>query len=377
VDLRARCRLVTLERTFMTIRLRLLLGLLLATVFLPTARPSLRAVPRDASGFVTEMMTRLRVPGMQAAVAIDGRLVWSSGFGKADLEQDVAVTTATKFRIGSVSKTVTAAAIGRLVDAGVLELDAPVSRYVPSVRAEGLTVRHVAGHLSGIRNYRGAEFLNRTTYASVDDALAVFITDPLLSRPGEKFAYSSYNYTILSAVIEKVTRKPFLEAMDALVVAPLHLVSTLADVGAAIVPNRARWYELQDGRPTNAPFVDNSNKWAAGGYLSTSEDLVKLGSSMASPGFLKAGTLVQLLGRQRTTDGAPVQYGIGWRTDPQGGPQVWHGGEAMGARAFLFVDPPSRSVVAITCNLGGAAFAEKDARELLEIVRRTPFRGKE
>jgi CubicO group peptidase (beta-lactamase class C family) len=329
--------------------------------------PSPGALAPD--GFVRDLVTRAGIPGLQAAVAIDGRLAWEGAFGKADLEQEVPVTAATKFRVGSVSKSLTAAAVARVWELGRLDLDAPIARYVPGVPSKEMTVRQVASHVSGIRNYRGAEYLNRIACSSVSDALAVFITDPLLSPPGERFAYSSYNYTLLSAALEASTGQPFLEAMQRLVLDPLAMRATVPDRHTAVVSGRARWYERQGGQLTNAPWVDNSNKWAAGGYLSTAQDLVTFGIAMTSPGYLRQETREMLFARAHTTGGATVEYGIGWRTDPQGGPQVWHGGEAMGARAFLFLDPPSRSVVALVCNLGGAPFAEKESRALLESVR--------
>jgi len=339
-----------------------------AMVFPAAARTRPAGTPAE---LVQALMARAGIPGLQAAVAIDGRLAWSEPFGEADLEQHVAVTRATRFRIGSVSKTFTAAALARLVDEKRIDLDAPIKRYVPAVPSEVLSVRQVAGHLSGIRNYRGAEFVSRDRFDTVTAAVDVFVKDPLLSPPGTTFAYSSYNYTLLSAAIEAAAGRPYLEYLDAAVLAPLQLHSTGADVADAIVPGRARWYETSKSGLTNAPFVNLSNKWAAGGLLSTAEDMVRLALGVTDPAYLSPAARQVLFTSQRNAAGAPVNYGIGWRTDPAGSPQVWHGGESMGARAFVFLDPASRSVVALTSNLGGAPFDETVARALLAAVRAT------
>ena len=345
----------------------ILLLMAVASVSVPVESARPQAPAEAARRTVQAMMERGGIPGLQAAVAVNGKVVWSQAFGTADLEQQVAVTASTRFRIGSASKPFAAAALGRLVDAHRIDLDAPIKRYVPSVPSETLTVRQVAGHLSGIRNYRDQEFMSRVHYDSVADALRVFLSDPLLSEPGTKFAYSSYNYTLLSAAIETASGHPYLDYLDIAVLQPLQLRATAADLPDPIVAGRARWYEKSDGAIVNAPWVDVSNKWAAGGLLSTAEDLVRLAIGVSAPGYLSADSLHALFTSQRTSSGETVNYGIGWRTDPKGSRQVWHGGEAMGARAFVFLDRDTRSAVALTSNLGRAPFDEKDARELLAV----------
>lgn len=145
-----------------------------------------------------------KIPGLQVAVAVDGKLVWSEVFGYADLARRTRVTRTTMFRIGSVSKPLTATAVAQLVQQGKLDLDAPVQRYVPSFPEKPwpVTTRELAGHLAGIRHYAGNEFLSNTPYPSVTAGLAIFENDSLLSEPGTRFAYSSYGFNVISAVIE-------------------------------------------------------------------------------------------------------------------------------------------------------------------------------
>src|SRR6267378_3950851 len=130
--------------------------------------------------------------------------MYSEGFGYADLEERVPVWPTTKFRIGSISKPLTATALVQLVEAGKLDLDAPVQKYVPSFPEKGavITTRMLAGHLAGIRHYQGDEFNIQKHYANVLDGVKIFENDPLVSPPGTKFNYSSYGYNLLSAVVE-------------------------------------------------------------------------------------------------------------------------------------------------------------------------------
>src|SRR5512134_1490923 len=157
-----------------------------------------RAIAR-AQEIVDLAMARTLAPGAQIAVSRDGRTIWSRSFGCADLELDVPVGPDTRFRIGSVSKPLTAAAIGRLVEDGRLDLDAPVQRYVPDFpkKAWPITTRQLAGHLAGIRHYEGDEFLIRDHYATVHAGLAIFEKDALLFEPGTKFSYSSYGWNLI------------------------------------------------------------------------------------------------------------------------------------------------------------------------------------
>src|SRR6059036_1750438 len=249
-----------------------------------------------------------KIPGLQVAVAVDGKLVWSEGFGYADLAGKVPVTAETQFRIGSVSKPLTAAAVALLLEQGKLDLDAPVQRYVPSFPDKGypITTRQLAGHLAGIRHYRGDEFLRNRHFDTVLEGLAIFQGDSLLFPPGTKFSYSSYGWNLISAVVEGAAGQDFLTYMSRNVLRPLGLTHTAPDRVDSLIPNRTRFYERgADSGFVPAPPVDNSYKWAGGGFLSTAEDLVRFGSALLEPGFLKAATLELLFTPQHTTSGGP------------------------------------------------------------------------
>jgi serine beta-lactamase-like protein LACTB, mitochondrial len=140
----------------------------------PTAAPFAAAI--DQARKVALEIAGRGIPGVSVAVAKDGVIVWSEGFGFADLEQRVPVWPSTRFRIGSVSKPLTADAVALLYQQGRLDLDAPVQRYVPSFPDKGypITTREVAGHLAGIWHYKEGEFDNPRHFASVLESLAIF-----------------------------------------------------------------------------------------------------------------------------------------------------------------------------------------------------------
>jgi len=218
-----------------------------------------------------------RIPGVQVAVAVSGKLVWSEGFGYADAERKRPVTRETQFRIGSVSKPLTAAAVALLYQQGKLDLDAPVQRYVPSFPDKGypITTRQLAGHLAGIRHYKDREFFLNRRFATVLDGLTIFQDDSLLFPPGTRFSYSSYAWNLISAVVEGASGDDFLHYMSAHVLRPLGLAHTAPDRTDSLIPGRTQPYDRDSGGSYRiAPAVDNSYKWAGGGFVSTAEDLV-------------------------------------------------------------------------------------------------------
>ncbi len=173
-----------------------------------------------------------KVPGFAAAVAVEGKLVWSRECGFADIQAKEPVLSTTRFRIGSVSKPLTSAGVALLVEQGKLDLDAPVQKYIPDFPGKGavITPRMLAGHLSGIRNYRGTEVFTNPPVASLREGLKIFENDPLESMPGAKFSYASYNWNMLGAVMEAAANQEFLAFMDEHVLRPLGLDNTMPEL---------------------------------------------------------------------------------------------------------------------------------------------------
>ena len=306
--------------------------------------------------FITDTMRVLGAPGASICVIREGRILWSRAFGLADVEQSVPATTETRFRIGSVSKSLTSVAIGRLVQDGQLDLDSPVQRYAPSFpeKRYPITVRQVAGHLAGIRHYDTGEFENQEHYATVTEGLAIFAADSLLFEPGTQFSYSSYGYNLLGAVIEGASGRSYLEYMRHAVLDPAGMTHTSFEHPDSIIPKRGRYYTRTDstGPTINAPYVDNTYKWPSGGFLSTAEDLARFGDRLLRGELLRPETVQLLWTPMRTSDGTPTDYGIGWtiERDSLGRRRVRHSGGSVGGTAHLIIYPDQRVVVAVLVN---------------------------
>ena len=321
-----------------------------------TARTRYAAAIAQSRAFIRDTMARLKAPGAAITVMKNGVIVWSEGFGLADVEQHVAATPHTRFRVASVSKPLTSAALGLLVEEGKIDLDAPIQRYVPTFPEKRwpITTREVAGHLGGIRHYNGGEFENQKHYASVLEGLKIFQDDTLLFEPGTKFSYSSYGWNLVSAVIEGASGEPFLTFMARRVFGPAGMVNTVPEFADSIIPDRAHYYVHDStGKPTlNAPYVDNSYKWAGGGFLSTTEDLVRFGGALLGSSLLRPETVQLLWTSQTLTKGEKTDYGMGWsiQHDSAGRRVVGHTGGGMGATSRLIIYPDQRLVAALLVN---------------------------
>ena len=327
---------------------------------------------RAARTAVRAVMDSAGVPGASVAVGVGDGIVWSEGFGWADVEQRVPVTPLTRFRVGSVSKTMTASGLGLLVERGRVDLDAPVQRYVPDFPEKRwpVTTRQLGGHTAGIRHYRGNEMLSAESFPTVASGLTIFAEDTLLFEPETGYAYSSYGWNLLSAVMEGASGRPFLAFMRDEVFEPLELRNTVAEHMDSIIPWRTRYYEQgEDGRLVHAPYVDNSYKWAGGGFLSTPEDLVRFGQAHLRPGFLRAATLAELQEPQTLRNGESTGYGIGWRRYPQddGDQALGHSGGSVGGTTLLLLVPEHDLVVAGVVNISGpAARIVEEVAEIFE-----------
>ncbi len=344
-----------------------LIVLTLAAAPLSAQRPPVGAVvaPPTVAGpaieraraFIRDTMRALGAPGASITVMRGGRVIWSEGFGLADLEQQVAVTPVTRFRVGSVSKALTAVAIGKLVEEGKLDLDQPIQRYVPSfpVKPWPITTRQLAGHLAGIRHYRsGQELIVSRHYPDVASALEIFAADSLDAEPGTRFGYSSYGWNLLSVIVERAGGADYLTLMQRLVFDPAEMRRTVADQVDSIVPQRARWYTRgpNGGGILNAGFTDNSYKWAGGGFLATTEDLAEFADALLRGRLLQPKTVEMLWTSQRTRDGKATGYGVGWftNTDAAGRRRVFHSGGSVGGTAFLLIYPDHDLIVAVLVN---------------------------
>lgn len=323
---------------------------------------------------IEKIMKESKVPGLAVTISIADSIVWSQGFGYSDVEQHVPVEPSqTKFRIASISKSLTSIAIGILVEHNKIDLDAPIQDYVPDfpLKKYPITMRQLGGHLAGIRNYIGNEFYSTEKYKDLNEGLSVFKDDSLRFKPNSGFYYSNYGWNLISVAIENASKENFVSFMRENVFIPLKLSSTVPDFNDSIIDNRSRFYEKDSlGKIINAPYVDNSFKWAAGGYLSTTTDLVKFGEQMLHPKIISRNIFNMLISNQITSEGKFTDYGIGWMLGNIDDTAFYfgHTGTAVGGKSFLVIIPKYELVFALAANMGEIDFGT-DYEKGFEILK--------
>ncbi len=319
---------------------------------------------KELEDTIGKFMKTQKIPGLAITVSQDGKIIWSQGFGYADIENEVLVNpSTTRFRIASLSKPLTSAALGILYEQRKLSFDDEIQKYVPYFpkKRYKVTVRQVAGHIGGIRHYNSEkrEFLSTKRYFSVKSAISIFGNDPLIYKPGTRYKYSTYGWNLLSAVIEGAANTSFLDFMNNEVFCKLGMDHTIADFQDSIISGRTRFYSLtKDSIIVNAPYVDLSEKWAGGGFLSTTEDLVKFANSFLDTLFLTDSTRKQLLTSQHLINGKKTGYGMGWsiKKDKHGRNCFGHSGSGFGGRSVMTVYPKEKISIAIATNSTNVRF---------------------
>jgi len=314
------------------------------------------------NGLVTSYVSDHHVPGLSVAVIDRGRVILIEGYGLADVENTVPATADTVYRIASISKSITATAAMKLVEAGKLDLDAPIQRYCPDFPKKPwpITTRELLSHQSGIRDYRNEEeSINTRHYTSIKETLTQFGSDPLEFEPGTKMQYTSYGYIVLGCVIEGASGTSYGRYMHQAIFEPVRMPATRLDDVFAIIPHRARGYRVSaSGELQNSVFVDVSNKPPGSGINSSARDMGNFVAALYSARLVPNAVLDQMLTPATTRDKKATIYGLGFF---RGGPlgeyrgleEAGHGGDQQGVSSVLYLLPERQFGVVILSNLEG------------------------
>jgi CubicO group peptidase (beta-lactamase class C family) len=294
-------------------------------------------------------------PGAAVLVVKGGETLLRKGYGLADLEQEIKIEPDMVFRIGSVTKQFTAAAILLLEEDGKLSVSDDIRRHLPDYPTPGrvITIEHLLTHTSGIRSYTDmASFGEKMREdLSVEDVIGIFENEPLAFEPGEKYAYNNSGYFLLGAIIEKVSGKTYETFLRERIFEPLSMSQTYYGSASRIIPKRAQGYDGVNGEFQNAEYLSMTLPYAAGSLLSTVDDLAKWDRALQSPGFLRRESLEKWWKPFRLTSGETVPYGYGWGISQfEGRDVVSHGGGINGFTCQVLRIPQDRVFVAVLTN---------------------------
>jgi CubicO group peptidase (beta-lactamase class C family) len=287
-------------------------------------------------------------------VARGDQVLFSKSYGSANLEWNVPNTPATKFRLGSITKQFTAAAVLLLEEQGKLNIQDPIKKYLADSPPawDQITIYQVLTHTSGIPSitnsseYSKLEVLPLTPSQNIDK-----IRDqPLEFKPGSQFKYSNSGYILLGYLVEKVSGQSYQDFLQKNIFTPLGMKDSGCDSNSAIIPRRASGYSPGQEGPQNAGFVHMSVPFSAGALFSTTEDLLRWEQGLFGGKLLSAASLAKM------TTPFKSNYALGLAMSTVNGrKQISHGGGIEGFNTYLAYFPDTKLTVAVLANLNGNA----------------------
>lgn len=307
-------------------------------------------------------------------VARSDQVVLSKAYGSADLEWNVPNIPGGKFRLGSVAKQFTAAAILLLEERGKLSVNDPVKKHLPDSPPawDAVTLHHLLTHTSGISNLTDlgkfpdyyAKLPLKTTPA---ETIARFKDRPLDFAPGERMSYSNSGYIVLGAVIEKITGLPYAQFMQENVFTPLGMKDTGYDTADRVLPQRVRGYQAEpDGTIINPAFIHMSIPFSAGGFYSTTADMLRWQLALTGGKLLKPDTFTKM------STPFKGEYAYGLNVRPLAGHTTYsHGGGIEGFNTFTLYCVEDQLSVIVLGNLSGRA-PQNIARYLTQVAHGQP-----
>ena len=326
---------------------------------------TLLAIPQDSptqdlpallDATVEEAIQDPAFVGLSVAVALDDELLFAKGYGLAEAEHDVPVNTETIFRIGSITKQFTAAAVCQLVETFDVDLDEDMNVYVPDFPTLGhtVTVRHLLTHTSGIPSYTslGEEWSRTVPLELSHDELLGFVKDrPFDFAPGSAFLYNNTGYYLLGVLLENVTETEYGALMQERFFGPLGMDRPLYASNARLIRNRAQGYRFLDGELSNDRPIGLSQPGAAGALASTASDLVRWEIALRTGKVVEPATFEEMTLPFLLESAEEAPYGFGLFLGERGGvPSVYHGGGINGFNTMLAHYPEQGLTIATLSN---------------------------
>jgi CubicO group peptidase (beta-lactamase class C family) len=285
-------------------------------------------------------------------------VLFSKAYGSANLELNVPNTVDTKFRIGSITKQFTAAAILLLEERGQISVNDPVKRFYPDAPAawDKITIAHLANHSSGIPNFTSLEGFDAFNLAAhtPEDIVKFFRDKPLEFAPGAEMRYSNSGYVLLGVVIEKASGQTYADFLAKNICEPLDLKDTGVDSNTTILPNRAAGYVPGPNGRENAPFGDMTVPYAAGAMYSTVGDLHRWNQRLYGGKLLKPDTVRRMITPPTLPKASTYAFGLG--IGKRANETVYeHGGAIDGFNSYLSYFPADQITIVALANINGAS----------------------
>ena len=310
--------------------------------------------PADLDRYVAAIVEAQHAVGVTVGVMHQGQVIFAKGYGTANVAAKTPVAPDTLFAIGSVTKQFTCAVALQLQQEGKLSFDDPVAKYAPALtRAADITVRDLAGMVSGYRDYYPLDFVDRPMATARPSAAIIteFASRPLDFAPRSRYSYSNTGYLLLGRIVELAGGEPFAAALERRLIAPLGLRHTRYEPARG-GPGMAEGYTPLGLGPVE-PAIPEGTGWigAAGGLWSTPTDLLAWDLALMDGKVLAPASWAVMTTPRTLTDGRSSGYGCGQSIRDRGPVLVvQHGGGVSGFGSRNAFIPASRSGVAVIAN---------------------------
>lgn len=334
-----------------------LVAMVTASAFAEPVRLDDAEVTARVNSVLERVMDQPQAVGFSLAVARDGEVLLETTRGLADLEFKAPADTETIFRIGSVTKQFTAAAIMKLVERKKLTLDSPLHKFLPNVHSSErtVTIRQLLNHTSGIPSYTSQpQFFAKGSALNLTHEELLAFTDgvPFDFEPGEGWNYSNTGYYLLGMVIEAVDGRPYAQFLQDEFFGPLGLTRTRYGSGRDIIPNRAQGYDLgPDGQLVNDALISMKTPGAAGALVSTAGDLVRWQLALTEGRAVSKASYQEMIDSGVPTGQGDARYGFGlFITGTGEDRRIGHAGGIPGFNSELTLLPEQNLHVAAISN---------------------------
>lgn len=342
------------------------LALIVAAISaLGLARPAAAQAPVGAEvlraridSFAATTLADGLISGFSIAVQRGDDLLLARGYGYADVENQIAADPKTIYRIGSITKQFTAAAIMQLVERGLVKLDDPITSYLPDYPTQGrrITVRHLLTHTSGVRSYPSDDTPAANLPRDITDAQlrAIIKAEPLEFEPGTRFKYSNAGYLLLGMIVSAVSGQTYGDYLRDRISAPLGLAGTSL-CQASSIPGAALGYEIADGKRRPASPLSLTHAGAAGAVCSSVVDLLAWTTALRGGKAIGRASYGTMVTPVVLSDGTEVPYGFGIRPVKrlEGHFSMSHGGGINGFSSQLDYFPEADLTIAVSSNTYG------------------------
>ena len=321
-------------------------------------------------------------PGFAVLVAKDNQVLYRKAFGYANLELDVILTPEHIFRIGSITKQFTAAAILKLAEEHKLSLSDNITSYIKDYPTQGhtITIEHLLTHTSGIKSYTGMRTWDATARKkdfTPSELVDFFKNEPMDFAPGEKYSYNNSGYFLLGYIIEQVSGKPYQEYIEEEIFAPVGMVHSYYDNSSRIIKNRAHGYQRTRTGFQNADFISMTQPYAAGSLMSTVDDLYKWYTAVMNDQVITSESRRKAHSTYILNNGEATGYAYGWSLgNIHGSPVIEHGGGIHGFQSASIYLPEEKIFVAVLSNCMGLD-PQLPAQKLAAAAAGKPFAWQE